>query len=166
MSIPVLAMGVVGLLLAGAGLGEGWVPVRSDADRFAVALPGRAYEEADTHWTLAGPVRSRTWATRGADDCWVSVHRMPVLARSFTSEAGLLARAGRGLVEDDGGEELGVAPALLAGRPARAVAWRSRDGRTGNARLVLVEDRLFVLATLRSGDGFDLERFFGSFEVW
>ena len=166
MSLRAWVAGAAGLLLAGAAPAGGWLPLRSDVDRFAVALPGVATEEVDTHWTLAGRVHSKTWETRGADDYWVSVHRLPVLARTFISEEGLVARAGEAMVADRGGMELSAAPARLAGHPARALTWRSRDGRAGNARLVLVEDRLFVLATLRSSEGGELERFFGSFEVW
>ena len=94
MSLRAWVAGAAGLLLAGAAPAGGWLPLRSDVDRFAVALPGVATEEVDTHWTLAGRVHSKTWETRGADDYWVSVHRLPVLARTFISEEGLVARAG------------------------------------------------------------------------
>ncbi|HJO22903.1 MAG: hypothetical protein QF890_03680 [Myxococcota bacterium] len=154
-----------GLVSAGAALADGWLPVRSEADGFAVELPGVATLETDTHWTLAGPVRSQTWAANGADDYWVSVHRLPVLARAFISEEGLLARAGRDMVADQGGTDLGAAPARLAGHPARGVTWRGAGGRTGTARLVLTGDRLFVVGALRTGNGPGLERFFGSFEL-
>jgi len=165
-SLGALVAGAAGLLVAGAVPSDGWFPVRSEADRFAVVLPGVATESTDTHWTLAGRVRSRTWEIRGADDYRVTVHRLPVLARTFISEAGLLARAGRDMVADQEGMELSGAPAHLAGHPARVLTWRSRDGRTGDARLVLAGDRLFILVALRSGNGVGLERFFGSLEVW
>lgn len=165
-SLRTLVVGALGLLVAAGVRADEWLPVRSEADGFAVLLPGVAVEEAETHWTLAGRVHSRIWETRGAGEYWVSVYRLPVLARTFVSEEGLLVRAGRDLAEDQGGTDVSGSPARLVGHPARALTWRSRDGRTGEARLVLVGDRLFVLAAVRSDAGAGLEPFFGSFEVW
>ena len=112
-----LIVGALGLLVAGGVLAEEWFPVRSEADGFAVLLPGVAVEDVETHWTLAGRVRSRTWETPGADEYWVSVHRLPVLARTFISEEGLLARAGRDMVKDQGGTDTSTLLGIVLGTP-------------------------------------------------
>lgn len=164
MSFRHLVMATV--LWTGVASADSWLPVRSETHGFAALLPGVAIEADETHWTLAGPVRSRSWESRGTDDYRVEVHQLPRLARAFTSEAGLLAQAGRAVVADAAGEELGTGSSKLSGRPAREVTWRNGDGRQGRARLLLVGDRLFVVLTVHAAGEAGRERFFGSFEAW
>ncbi|MEE2678049.1 MAG: hypothetical protein VX546_05675 [Myxococcota bacterium] len=156
----------IAVLWCGVALADAWLPVGSEAHGFVALLPGSATEAEETHWTLAGPVHSRSWEFRGTETYRVEVHRLPRLARAFTSEAGLLAQAGRAVVADAAGEELGVGASQLAGRPAREITWRNGDGRLGKARLLLVDDRLFVVQTVHTGGEAGEERFFASFEAW
>lgn len=146
-----------------------WAELRSETDRFAVALPGTPSETSEQHATLAGRVSSRAYAGRdGEAEYRVEVHRIPRVARFLLSEAALLERARDDLVEAEGGELLASATESVAGRPGSAVAYRAAEGRRGAARLVLVGRRLYVLAVLwpAAGPRADLARFFGSFEAW
>jgi hypothetical protein len=101
----------------------------------------------------------------------VEHHDLPWLAEFLLSGDALLKRAKDGLVSEEHGLELSSAAVSVQGYPAREVSFRVRaeEDLAGDALLVLVGRRLYVLVTLgpkAQRDASALERFFRSFEVW
>jgi hypothetical protein len=137
-----------------------------------VQLPGSPEEIRDTRATLGGTVRWTEYrARRGATELRVEHHDLPWLATLLLSGDALLKRAKNGLVEEEHGLELSSAGVSVQGYPAREVSFRVRAEQdlTGDALLVLVGRRLYVLVSLgprAQRDASALDRFFRSFEVW
>lgn len=156
-------------LSAWAADGAPWLRFRSPDERFAVDLPAAPTQQTSVRQTLVGRVRTRIFlAARGDTELRVEVHEVPGAARWLLTDAALLSRAERDLLEDEGALEVRASDVEGLGHPAREVAYRDAGGRLGRARLALVESRLYVLATLRpvGAAASAVERFLDSFEAW
>jgi len=149
--------------------GAAWLRFRSPDGRFAVDLPAAPTQQLSEQQTLVGRVRTRVFvAARGDTELRVEVHEVPGAARWLLTDGALLARAERDLLEDEGALDVRASDVQQLGRPAREVTYRDAAGRLGRARLVLLEGRLYVLATLRplGAESSAVERFLDSFEAW
>ena len=128
-----------------ASAGTSWITHTDAAGGFAVALPGEPERESTSHLTLAGRVRSEVViAFAGSAEFRVEVHDLPVLARWFVSDTGLLERAAAGLLEDEEALRSSATDGREAGHPARTVTYEDAEGRPGEARIVFAAGRLYV----------------------
>jgi hypothetical protein len=166
------AASALSITVAAAGGELEWLRFRSERGRFAVQLPESPEEIRATRVTLGGGVRWTEYrARRGATELRVEHHDLPWLAKLLLTTDGLLKRAKDGLVSEEHGHELSSAGVSVQGYPAREVSFRVRAEQelAGDALLVLVGRRLYVLVTLgpqAERDASTLDRFFRSFEVW
>lgn len=154
------------------GLAAEWQRYRSQPGRFTVDLPGTPRISRREEHSLVGEIASVEYLVELGDlELRVEHHDVPTLARWFVSESGLLARAQEDLVQGEQARVLQAEELRSDGRLLREVRYRQTapDGRDGRAHLLMLGNRLYVLAALYPrGSGGDpaLERFFGSFEVW
>lgn len=147
-----------------------WREFRSDADRFAVLLPGPPVHTVSSRLTAVGRLRSDEFRSMwGEAEFRVEVHEVPVVARWLMSDASLLERAAGDLLEDEEARDVRIDDDADGDPPERRAAYRVPDGRAGEVRLVLVRERLYILAALwplAAAEGEGRRRFFSSFEVW
>lgn len=160
-------------MLAAVGAAEPeWLRFRSESGRFAVQLPESPEEVRNTRVTLGGIVYWSEYLTRrDATEFRVEHHDLPWLATFLLSGDALVKRAKDGLVEEENGHELSGAVVSVQGYPAREVSFRvpAEQDLDGDALLVLVESRLYVVVALgpqAERDASERERFLRSFEVW
>ena len=166
------AASALSMTVVAAGAEPEWLHFRSERGRFTVQLPGSPEEVRGRRATLGGFVHwSEYVAKRGATELRVEHHDLPWLATFLLSSDALVKRAKDGLVAEEHGHELSSALVSVQGYPAREVSFRVRaeQGLAGDALLVLVGRRLYVLVTLGPQAERDVSargRFFRSFEVW
>jgi hypothetical protein len=135
-------------------------------------MPARPELVASSRFTVAGPVRSVEYrVSDGATQLRVEHHDLPRLAGLFIGDDALLDRAAGDLVADEGGVDPRVAGASVNGYSAREVSYRLGEGAgvAGDALLVLVGRRVYVLATLYPDEvagAAASRRFLRSFQVW
>jgi hypothetical protein len=148
-----------------------WAAYRSQAGRFSVRLPEPPSEQTSARFTLGGRVHSAVYRVHLARaELRVEHHDMPRAALWLFSPDWMLDRALDDFLADEEGSDILAEAATRQGYPARELSYRTVDDgepREGRALLVLVDRRLYVLASLRSPAISEawLEPFFRSFQV-
>lgn len=115
---------------------------------FRASFPAEPRTDERSAFTLLGRLRSQGWEVEDADvRLRVERHQVPALALAVLGEAGLLARAEAGLLEDLKAREVEAGPLALAGRAGRRLRYEpgDRPGLREEARLLLVDRHLYVV---------------------
>ncbi len=160
------------LLLASGAAAEPsheWLTFRDPDAGFVIDLPESPVRTRSSQLTPAGRVHTDLIvAFLQQTEFRVEVHGIPAVARWIVSEQGLLQRAARDLLSDEGATNAEQSSVQAGEHAARRVVYRDAAGRPGEALLILADGRLYLLSILWPLDDRERagrERFFDSFAL-
>ena len=146
-----------------------WSRIISDSSKFtALFPPGTITQEADTAEDEDGVIEFDIVASNRSNSRYVVAYSEPLEASKVENPEQLLEIAQQTIVEDESGFKIIANDAIdFEGFPGKQFQTRS-DEETFVFRLILVEDRLYVLAVNQQNDDLSEElitQFFESFQL-